>query len=562
MSHFRCPNSTLMSAAGYYSYHQGNSAVEDDNDRDSSTMLLEEQLPRSSSSSSSTRPTIINASTLRNSRLSSTTTPTRNSSSSSSTNSNSSSSNGLRHGGYIHDEEDDDNGSVLSASSASSSSSSTILAPRPAASTREPTSTSARPASSSSRQQRSTAVQQQQQQRRNQLLAAQQQQQQRQSQQQSNDEGRRCWICFGEDADSEGNWVKPCKCSLVSHEKCLLDWITENQKGSPLKKVHCPQCNTPYHLSEHRSLPLALLTLVDSLVHTAAPYLTFLGLGCSMLITSTTYGAYTVLTLFGAREGERLIGSPVAWTWRTWLGLPSIPAALILSRSRWADGVLPFAAMLLLRATSTHPNSPVQVSWPPSPTVTVGALPWVRLLYNNLYLLAQHQLSRKLLHLRRGQQEQQPQTRRQQQQQQQNNTTATARQAPNATQMYRDELERHGAEILGDPTWDERRRRDQERDDQTAEAEREADALLNIRERGDLGVTVIGALLWPTISSIVGSCLNHFKLVRQYFPEPYHRSFLGGCLFVVAKDMASLFYKYEKIRQRQSRRVLNYDSRK
>ena len=73
--------------------------------------------------------------------------------------------------------------------------------------------------------------------------------------------------------------------------------------------------------------------------------------------------------------------------------------------------------------------------------------------------------------------------------------------------MY-DELERHGAEILGDPTWDERRRRGQQEhqqqlDEQAAEAEEE-NALLNNRDRSDLGVTVIGALLWPTISSIVG----------------------------------------------------------
>lgn len=31
------------------------------------------------------------------------------------------------------------------------------------------------------------------------------------------------------------------------------------------------------------------------------------------------------------------------------------------------------------------------------------------------------------------------------------------------------------------------------------------------------------------------SCLNHFKLVRQHFPEPFHRNVLGGCLFVVVK---------------------------
>lgn len=47
----------------------------------------------------------------------------------------------------------------------------------------------------------------------------------------------RCWICFGDSSDSQGKWVKPCKCSLEAHQSCLLDWIAENQKASPTKKV-------------------------------------------------------------------------------------------------------------------------------------------------------------------------------------------------------------------------------------------------------------------------------------------------------------------------------------
>jgi hypothetical protein len=189
-------------------------------------------------------------------------------------------------------------------------------------------------------------------------------------------ETKRCWICFGEDTDSEGKWVHPCQCSLVSHEQCLLDWIAENQKITPLKKVSCPQCASSYVLAETHSLPLVLMSLIDGLVHTAAPYITVLGLGCSMLITSTTFGAYTILTLFGTKEGERLIGNPAYWTWRTWGGLPAIPVALIASRLKWADNVLPAAALLLLRMTGI--SYPLKITWPPSPAVMFGLLPWVR----------------------------------------------------------------------------------------------------------------------------------------------------------------------------------------
>ncbi|KAG2231159.1 hypothetical protein BDF21DRAFT_359514 [Thamnidium elegans] len=309
------------------------------------------------------------------------------------------------------------------------------------------------------------------------------------------DTNKRCWICFGEDTDSVGRWVNPCNCSLVSHEQCLLDWIAENQKITPLKKVTCPQCSSSYYLSERHSLPLVLMSIVDSLVHTAAPYVTVLGLGCSLLITSTTFGAYTVLTLFGTKQGEKLIGNPAFWTWKTWIGLPCIPLVLIASRLKWADNALPAATLLLLRLTGV--SYPLKVTWPPSPAVLFGLLPWVRLLYNNIYALIQLRLSL-----------------------QRRNEVATV---------------------------------NNQRVD-----ERESEFLFG-REGRDMGVTVIGALLWPSIGSVVGGYLGHSKSVRRYFPEPFQRNVLGGCLFVLAKDIANLVYRYERIRQRRSRRVVNFN---
>ncbi|KAL7315259.1 hypothetical protein PS15m_006731 [Mucor circinelloides] len=334
---------------------------------------------------------------------------------------------------------------------------------------------------------------------------------------------KRCWICFGEETDSEGRWVNPCQCSLVSHEQCLLDWIAENQKNTPLKKVSCPQCNSAYVLSETHSIPLVLMSIADSLVHTAAPYITVLGLGCSMLITSTTFGAYTVLTLFGTKEGEKLIGNPAYWTWRTWLGLPSIPVALIASRTKWADNVLPAATLLLLRITGI--SYPLKITWPPSPAVMFGLLPWVRLLYNNIYSLLQKRVSRSLIR--------------------------TSSNSANSNETHRPSLPR--------------RRTTTEEIDIEDNTDRGADQDTEVlfgREGRDMSVTVIGALLWPTISSIVGSYLNHSRFVRRYFPEPFQRNILGGCLFVVAKDIANLFYRYERIRRRRSRRVVNYNEMK
>ncbi|KAG2172553.1 hypothetical protein INT44_002568 [Umbelopsis vinacea] len=335
--------------------------------------------------------------------------------------------------------------------------------------------------------------------------------------QQDEEEEKRCWICFGDEEDSEGKWVKPCKCSLICHEECLLNWISENQKGQPFRRVLCPQCATPYQLVERVSIPLYILSKTDAAVHIAAPYITVLGLTCSVLISSTTYGAYAVLTLFGPKQGERLLGQPGIWTWKTWVGLPMIPVVLIASRSRWADGILPFVAVLMVRA-SGGPQQ-MRIGWPPSPAVTVGFLPWFRLLYNNIFSIARQYLSRKLVRSRDG---------------------SRAR-----------TLE----QIHGRP----RRRNsfDSEESGQDPYDDIEPDMLIG-RDTRDVGITVVGALLWPAIGSMVGSCLSHLKVVRRIFPEPFHRNVLGGCLFVIAKDIANLMYRYEKVRQKQSRRIQEY----
>lgn len=196
-----------MSAAGYYAYHQHNNSVDEEDSPLTTTTTT--------SSSTHDTPTVIangSSSTQRTNYR----TRVLNASNTPST------VPGRRV--LINDDDEDGNASTMSASSASSSSSSTILAPRPTTTARQHGVHDTRQSNTPSR-----------------INVTRQQQDQQQQQQQPmpspSDDSRRCWICFGEDEDSEGIWVKPCKCSLVSHEQCLLDWITENQKGSPLKKV-------------------------------------------------------------------------------------------------------------------------------------------------------------------------------------------------------------------------------------------------------------------------------------------------------------------------------------
>ncbi|KAI8062588.1 hypothetical protein BC940DRAFT_118164 [Gongronella butleri] len=282
-------------------------------------------------------------------------------------------------------------------------------------------------------------------------------------------EPRRCWICFGEDQDSEGRWVKPCPCSLVCHEQCLLDWIAENQKGHTMKKVLCPQCGIPYYLFERQSVPLVCLEFLQAVIRSSAPYVTILGLGCSVLIAASTYGAYTVLTLFGAKEGEKWLGHTHSWTWRTFLGLPAIPFVLVASRSRLADGVLPIVALLLLRS-----NAPVSVSWPPSPALVIGSLPWIRLVYFSILHIIRRRLAHNL-------------------------------QLPSLPRRRVRFSLLHGRQrVAQQDTSSSFARQDATAADRLSSQDAQDIDILFGRDGRDLNVTIMSALLWPTISSLVG----------------------------------------------------------
>lgn len=100
----------------------------------------------------------------------------------------------------------------------------------------------------------------------------------------------------------------------------------------------------------------------------------------------------------------------------------------------------------------------------------------IRLLYNNLYLLTQHHLTRKLVRYQRPEQRQ---------------PHGEGRPQP----RHRTTEERLRADILGED--------DGQNEDQRVE--REVGGLMGgSRGRQDLGVTIMGALLWPTVSSMVG----------------------------------------------------------
>ncbi|KAK3812017.1 MAG: hypothetical protein J3Q66DRAFT_50755 [Benniella sp.] len=355
-------------------------------------------------------------------------------------------------------------------------------------------------------------------------LAKQQQQQQQQATSSNAASGpapqedlNRCYICFGTDEDSVGRWVKPCQCTLISHEDCLLDWIDKNRQQFARKQVRCSVCNTVYRLAEPNSLLLNVYSTFDSLVHAGIPYLTFLGLTCSVLITSTTYGAYAVLTVCGTEEGEKLLGSPNPWGWRVWTGLPLIPVILIFSRTNLIDSFMPLVPLLIVG------NEQLQVSFPPSPGLTLSIMPWIRMAYNSVWTEMVKRLEKRWRN-------------------QQITGSGVARLGMN-TRIDNVDVDPSTATPATNPA-----------NTNPPPVEEEP----SFFDRKDLGRTIVGALLMPAISSICGSLLGNFSFIRARFPDTFHRNILGGCLFVVLKDLAGLVGTYQELKRRRVRRIREY----
>lgn len=85
--------------------------------------------------------------------------------------------------------------------------------------------------------------------------------------------------------------------------------------------------------------------------------------------------------------------------------------------------------------------------------------------------------------------------------------------------------------------------------------------------------TVMGALFFPAISSIMGDLLKialpakwvtkqpprwGVKVSGGLLKEKWGRSIIGGCLFVVLKDAVTLYCKWKKARDFGKKRVLDY----
>ncbi|KAG5519440.1 hypothetical protein PMAC_002067 [Pneumocystis sp. 'macacae'] len=331
---------------------------------------------------------------------------------------------------------------------------------------------------------------------------------------------RRCWICFDdilEDLNSSSSWKSPCKCGLIAHEKCLLSWIAESQKAGFLDKpVLCPQCKYPFRFRDSSTFILWFMSKIDKVLQKSVPVFILCGLGSSALISAAFYGIHTVYTVCGEIDAQKIMefeNNPDHF-WKLALGLPSIPFILVFSQFNQFDTIIPIIPLIFFG------DQALDISQPLSPTFTLCVLPWIRIIYNTIY---RHFILP--IHRRLGQ-ELLPQD------ESSDNiflNTQTIR------QMNPRISENQGAhDIRG---------------------------RMIVFEDFDFGRILVGALMFPKISSIMGNCIIKIPIIKKWIPSKFHCSIIGGCLFIVLKDAITLFYKYQKVKQRRSRRILNYGER-
>ncbi|KAI9725269.1 MAG: hypothetical protein M1828_003283 [Chrysothrix sp. TS-e1954] len=238
--------------------------------------------------------------------------------------------------------------------------------------------------------------------------------QQGQSSTDETSEPRRCWICFSDDTEDtpeSGTWRTPCPCALTAHESCLLDWIADmeapdaSRSTSTPKKLQCPQCKSEIRLARPQSWIVKGLNVVEKYKGKALLPAVVVGMGWGLIICFSHHGAHTVRMIFGEHDAERILAPATQPTWlehqmhwfypemlhdaikdwrgpRVEIGLPLIPAALIASRTTFADYVLPILPLFFFATHEEASKSLSSNNYPPSAALTLAVLPYLRGMYD------------------------------------------------------------------------------------------------------------------------------------------------------------------------------------
>lgn len=134
-----------------------------------------------------------------------------------------------------------------------------------------------------------------------------------------------CFICYEDDQEHETTssaaashvlsskspqsrndrrWIHPCQCSLVAHEDCLMQWISSAKpNASALAPVTCPQCSTPYTVSQLNYPILSMVERLEAVWEQNIVKIMLVGVGA---------GTWAILSWHGVWAIRMFVGDQVA----------------------------------------------------------------------------------------------------------------------------------------------------------------------------------------------------------------------------------------------------------
>ncbi|KAI5865142.1 hypothetical protein GGS23DRAFT_557884 [Durotheca rogersii] len=376
---------------------------------------------------------------------------------------------------------------------------------------------------------------------------------------------RRCFVCLVDEPEAAlpADWSTPCRCSLEGHQDCLLAWVTDLQVQG--KDVKCPVCRSPIIITDRWDFAIQLNNLLHRVFSDWSPRILLGFIASSAVVTSSLYGAKAIdwfagpdatmaflintedVTLmdvmrqpYYGEDGRR--GPPLNLLHFSLL--PLIAPALILNRLRLGEVILIPTSLVyaaLLDETTTE-----YVSWPPSPQRALALYPAVKATYFHLHNIISRSLERRWL-------------------------AQSAKMLPADTMAQRQGMVEAPLPQPGNDAFDLRINiqigfDDAEEDPQNNRQVRGLDPVISPIN------FITGALLYPSVCYGMGELLR-LALPSRFITRPasgpntsilqerWGRSLVGGCLFVVLKDVFFLWVKYRKIMNQPFRRIKNADNR-
>ncbi|KAI1175393.1 hypothetical protein F4777DRAFT_332183 [Nemania sp. FL0916] len=373
---------------------------------------------------------------------------------------------------------------------------------------------------------------------------------------------RRCFVCLVDEPEATlpSDWSTPCSCSLEGHQECLLAWVTDLEAQA--KDVKCPVCKSPIVVTERYDPAVQLSSFLNRKFSRWSPRILLGFIASGALFSSSIYGVHAISWFAGpdaaiafltakteggslfqlmhrARHGQRINVFNLSI-------LPLIAPALIINRMKVSD-VVTLPASLLYGTLCNHSTD--LFTWPPPPERVLALYPALKSTYFHIHRALSDSLEKSW-----------------------------------AAQARAVGVE-HGSEPIHDvapppepaPAMNIL---DLEIDIQIGEADDGVPLNDGVAQRNRAADNsgrspinlVVGALIWPGVCYGVGELMRHVlpsSLVNKpmYSPatgllqERWGRSFIGGCLFVVLKDVFFLYVKYKRMMNRPYRRIKNSDNR-